>query len=758
MKIGITVVYGIVMIMLVITFIHALRNKKVVLNQLKWVLGVSLYSLLSCIVQVIAGNELVSTLAYDNFFVSVDWLLFALVWFSSEYCEFDLEKRIKPWFMVAVCMIDSLSLQTNFLFHHAFTVSKVIEDNSVFYTYKGGVGFQLHLFLAYVLVFLCFVPMFQKMLRVPKAYKAKYVNVLVILSGVVVLDLLQMLTKTVFNFSVVGYPLAGIAVYFYSVEFMPKRVMSSALVLMNDSMQDGVMVYDYEQRLMYANDMAKKLLKRLDEGGTTAFRDIIFNWCRRNFQNPNRDFIYDWTLERDGGEKVYFKVRHQRLMDEKNRFIGGYIEVQDRTNEVNTLIRERYLANHDRLTGLYNKEYFYEQAEKALKLHPGERYLMVCSDVYNFKLVNDVFGHKKADELLVNIARAIEERTIPGEIYGRLANDRFALLMRKKDFREIKFVVGPAEVVHIEADLSFPLTTYIGVYEIDDPDVPIHVACDRAMMAINDIKGDYQKRVAYYDIRLRNRLLQEKQLIAQFEESLVEKRFELYLQPQVTIDGKSSGAEALARWNHPTRGLLLPEVFLPILEKSGMITKLDKYMWERACQILADWKKQGKDYYISVNVSNKDFLFLDIFHEFSDLVTKYDVDPSKLKIEITESAVMSDLPKQAKLIERLQRAGFVVEMDDFGSGYSSLSMLKSLAVDVLKIDLEFLQNGIDEDRCQRILKAIMVLSRELNLPVIVEGVETAEHLDYLQSIGCETFQGYYFAKPMSLEDFEQKYF
>ena len=132
MKIGITVVYGIVMIMLVITFIHALRNKKVVLNQLKWVLGVSLYSLLSCIVQVIAGNELVSTLAYGNFFVSVDWLLFALVWFSSEYCEFDLEKRIKPWFMVAVCMIDSLSLQTNFLFHHAFTVSKVIEDNSVF--------------------------------------------------------------------------------------------------------------------------------------------------------------------------------------------------------------------------------------------------------------------------------------------------------------------------------------------------------------------------------------------------------------------------------------------------------------------------------------------------------------------------------------------------------------------------------------------------------------------------------------------------
>ena len=194
------------------------------------------------------------------------------------------------------------------------------------------------------------------------------------------------------------------------------------------------------------------------------------------------------------------------------------------------------------------------------------------------------------------------------------------------------------------------------------------------------------------------------------------------------------------------------------LEKNGLISEVDKYIWELACKQLKKWKSEGKEHlYISVNISPRDFYFLNIYQIFTSLVETYDISPKNLKLEITETAIVLDVNRQLELIERLRNYGFIVEMDDFGSGYSSLNMLKDIQVDVLKIDMAFLRKSKDETRSKKILHMIINLSKQLGMPVISEGVETKEQVEYLSELGCDMFQGYYFAKPMDVTSFEQLY-
>ena len=202
----------------------------------------------------------------------------------------------------------------------------------------------------------------------------------------------------------------------------------------------------------------------------------------------------------------------------------------------------------------------------------------------------------------------------------------------------------------------------------------------------------------------------------------------------------------------------MPGEFIAVCEKNGMIAQLDRHVWKLACECLKKWKKEGKSHcYISVNISPKDFYFMDVYQTITDLVKQYDIEPRNLKLEITETAVMMNLEQQLEIIEKLQNAGFIVEMDDFGSGYSSLNMLKDIRVDELKVDMAFLRKTKDEELSKKILRIIVELSKQLDMPVIIEGVETAEQVAFLKEIGCDIFQGYFFARPVAVSQFEEMY-
>lgn len=413
------------------------------------------------------------------------------------------------------------------------------------------------------------------------------------------------------------------------------------------------------------------------------------------------------------------------------------------------------LMQYDRLTGLYSKEFFYGRVKEILVQNPNKEYDIVCSDIDNFKLINDIFGIPAGDQLLCDVADLYLKYVGDKGICGRLNADQFAcLLERGYEYKDEIFIHKTAEINALSNAKNVVMKW--GIYRIHDKSQSIEQMCDWALLAARSIKGQYGKYFATYDNELRSKLLQEQKITDSMETALTENQFEIYLQPKYRIkDNQLAGAEALVRWNHPEWGFQSPAQFIPIFEKNGFITKLDQYVWERACEVLRDWDDKGYlPVSVSVNVSRADIYNANIADILMSIVRKYGLTPARLHLEITESAYTENPKQIIDTVGHLRKLGFVIEMDDFGSGYSSLNMLNKMPVDVLKLDMKFIQSETAKPVNQGILRFIMALARWMNLSVVAEGVETIEQLDRLKEIGCDCVQGYYFAKPMPVPEFE----
>lgn len=407
----------------------------------------------------------------------------------------------------------------------------------------------------------------------------------------------------------------------------------------------------------------------------------------------------------------------------------------------------------DAATGLLGKEAFFDEAAAYLR-HSGARDVsIVCFDVDHFKLFNDLHGLDCGDELLRYLGRALALRFSPdgAQPLARLAADTFALCATG---------IRPERVERILVDISSECPNGIdaivraGVYRIEDPASPVSIMCDRAVIALRTVKGSYFDRVALYDPGMREALVLEREVVAGIESALREDRIELFLQPKCNIrTGKIVGAEALARWRHPERGIVAPGEFIPLIERNGLVRSLDLRVWEKTAAWIRGLIDEGvQPVPVSVNVSRADIYLVDVAAELHALVERYGIEPSLIEVEITESAYSERPDRVVAAFDELAERGFTVLMDDFGSGYSSLNMLKDINVDVLKIDMRFLDR--DDRRSKDIMESVIRMARWLDLPVIAEGVETREQVNFLLDVGCSYAQGYYYARPMEAAAFE----
>lgn len=428
--------------------------------------------------------------------------------------------------------------------------------------------------------------------------------------------------------------------------------------------------------------------------------------------------------------------------------VAGIIRLRETAAMIN-------MIQYDRLTGLYSKQYFYQQAGEVLLRNPDQQYDIICSDIENFKLINDVFGVKAGDRLLRGIGNAYAERLKGIGICGRLNSDQFACLLKHRDDYTDDMFIEASILTNGLLDIHNIVMKW-GIYNVEDRSVSIEQICDRALLAARSIKGQYGKYFAIYDDTLRNQLLREQAITDSMESALSQNQFLVYLQPKYRIkDEVLVGAEALVRWNHPVWGFLSPAEFIPLFEKNGFITRLDRFVWEKACAVLHDWDERG--YYpmsVSVNVSRADIYNEDLADTLVKIIEKYDLNPSRLHLEITESAYTENPKQIIDTVTTLRELGFAIEMDDFGSGYSSLNMLNDMPIDILKLDMKFIRSEMAKPKSQGILQFIINLARWMNLSVVAEGVETKAQLLRLTEIGCDYVQGYYFAKPMPCQEFE----
>lgn len=707
------------------------------------------------VLAIIVPNERAALFSQAAYYCCTDVLLVAFIHFCQYYVvNFNEIKPLKYIFYLAV-VLDSIQLLSNAWTKVAFQVgySTLPDGTECRVFYHDTIWYHIHLGLIYFLVLIIILALVGKIVETTRFYRVEYISVLLVFLLVIGLDCVYVYLNLALDSSLMLYGLLTITLYYMPFKIVPKRQINHMQTLLVKESNSVVLCFNIEGNCIYVNEKAKKIFK--ESISSKLLVENFYNWLGQDDYN---EFGVIWQKEyREGDDVLYFEVSRHRLLGKNGDLIGTYYEMVDRTEPIKAQQREHYLSTHDWLTGIYNRECFYEMVDQLLEQNPDELYYMVCSDIKDFKLINELFGEQKGDEVLIELARLVKLHAKDRAVYGRLEGDHFALCMPKKRFMEEEFQ-GAMEELARKIDKSiYQMVIYVGVYPVKDRSITVNAMCDRAFMAMKRIEGDYQNTISYYDDKILERTLYEKKLVSEFDEAIAKRQFCIFLQPQTDCHGSVMGAEALVRWNHPDRGMVPPGDFISVFERSGLIHLLDAYVWECAAIKLRSWEKQGYPYYISVNISTRDFYYLDLYKTFTELVEKYEIDPAKLKLEITETALMNDPVRQFEIIDNLKNYGFQVEIDDFGSGYSSLNMLKDLKADVLKIDMGFLQKTQNDERSRVILKMIISMSRALHMEVVTEGVETSEQLDFLTEAGCEVFQGYYFSRPLPVDAFEEKY-
>jgi len=425
-------------------------------------------------------------------------------------------------------------------------------------------------------------------------------------------------------------------------------------------------------------------------------------------------------------------------------------------NEVSAMVD---IVTKDNLTGIYNKDTFYRKASDLLWKDTETSYDLIALDIEHFKMINDTYGIWEGDKLLRYIAERLEKlSTEKKAICARVNGDQFMILQpRSKENAE--YLVEYLEEEMENYPLDMKVSIKLGFYEIEDLKVPIVVMCDRASLAAAEAKGKYDQIYSYYDDSIRKRLLVEQQITSEMKKALEEGQFQMYLQPKYDLQtNQIAGAEALVRWIHPERGMMSPADFIPLFEKNGFITEMDNDIWQQACDFISRRLDNGKSCVpISVNLSRRDIYKTNLIESLTFMMEHHNFPPEYLHLEITETAYTENPEQLIDVIEKLKDFGCIIEMDDFGSGYSSLNMLSALPIDILKLDMKFMQNDSEKKSGDKsnIIYFIINLAKSMNLSVVAEGVETPEQVEMLKGMGCDFAQGYYYAKPMTVEEFEK---
>lgn len=425
---------------------------------------------------------------------------------------------------------------------------------------------------------------------------------------------------------------------------------------------------------------------------------------------------------------------------------------------MNEAIRKIDALQRDEVTGLYTKAAFGDHVYRVLHEQTSVEWNMIALDIDRFKLVNESYGEEIGDELLAYLAKMLHHyEETKNCVCARSYADHFFLLVERREFSYIKSRHTELAEYLQKFPLSMKIALKFGVYEIRDREMEVNSMCDRAQIAVKQIKGQYVTEIYFYDDSLRKQLLREQRITDDMEWALREGQFQVYFQPKYDIFSETlAGAEALIRWIHPQNGMMSPAEFIPIFESNGFITEVDMFVWDKTCAKIREWMdKYDRFVPISVNVSRRDIYKQDLLQVLLDIVHKHGLEPRHLHLEITESAYVEDPDQLLEVVKQLKEAGFVIEMDDFGSGYSSLNMLAVMPIDILKLDIKFIQNYSEADNSRSIMSFVIGLAKWMNLYVIAEGVETREQLELLRGMDCNLAQGYYFSKPLSDREFEK---
>lgn len=419
------------------------------------------------------------------------------------------------------------------------------------------------------------------------------------------------------------------------------------------------------------------------------------------------------------------------------------------------------VAYTDRVTKGYNQTKFELEAARSIRSAPGGTYAMVSADIYQFELINDTFGTAAGDRVLRHVHDTLVAALQSGEVVARLSADTFLLLLRNPGeaalVGRLEQLVEQINAFNDSLEQKYYLPLNIGVYIVEDPNETIITIQDRASVARKKngpMRANRLYAYTFYAEMERRRMLREREIDNRASTALENGEFLVYLQPKVAVESsRVVGAEALIRWLDPEQGLIPPDEFIPMFERNGFIIQLDRYVFEEACRLIRRWLDEGRALVpVAVNLSRVQLDDPDFLEVYRRILEKYDVPPEFLEIELTETAILEDMERGGPIIKGIHGLGMRCALDDFGSGYSSLNAIKDIPADILKLDKVFFDN--DSLRGEWVVESVIGLARKLGMSMVAEGVEDARQVDFLREAHCDMIQGYVYAKPMPVEQFE----
>lgn len=535
-----------------------------------------------------------------------------------------------------------------------------------------------------------------------------------------------------------------------TLQILVKNNYSIDLMIISDKLSDraDVDVLKNLKNSYYLNDIPVMLIADGIEENIQSVYDIgILDCISANMNKAAIIRRVENALMLTAREKNFIRI----ISEQKKEFDDNNFQFQD----------------IDQLTGTLNINGFRKRAEYPIRNNPNEKYVMWFCDIKKFKFVNDLFGYEVGDRLIRYWAGLVVKLIGDNEACGRFSGDTLVTLTKFKGEDDIRknFDIVCNKVCNylIRPGTSYNVEIAAGIYELKPEDMSnpnINQMFDWANVAQKSVKNLSGNQLGIFGEEMWRKQWRELVISQSIDSALENGEISVWLQPQYNfVTDRIIGAEALCRWTHSSLGWISPGEFIPILERTGQIAQLDYYIWEQACKLMRKWLDQGSfiPVSVSVNISRIDLLDDRIYSRLTNLLKKYDIPASMLRLEITESAYMSKPEVLIGVVDKLHELGFTVEMDDFGSGFSSLNMLKEVQVDVLKMDLRFLQNekNGNGDKGGKIINAVIRMAHELTIPVVAEGVETKQQALFLSNVGCALMQGYYFSKPLPVEEFEE---
>ena len=691
---------------------------------------------------------------FANFYyASVPWLLLSVVNFMFIFTGIAVKSKASIVIKVLIlicCLFDLNGFIMNLNGKKTLDIIQKFDSTGELTGWVASYGwiFNIHLAVSYIQVALIAGLLVRKIIISTKIFRIKYEIIFGMFLLIIAVNAVFLTLMPEYDFSILGYVICAVYLCYSALYSMPKYMSSQMMKLISENINHVVVCFDSAGNKVYANKKAVELYS--DIGCESHLDELILETASDSFMNSE--------ILKVNGREYFFDEEITRVKDSKNRLVGVCANLSDNTKVMKQMQKELYDSTHDELTGLYNRRSFFEYASKILRNSRDTEFYIVATNIKDFKMINSCFGTELGDEVLIAQSKKLLLADYPDTIHGRISSDNFAMLIPKNCFNQTKAVENTGSLQKIFDNLHYEIKVYIGIYEVSDIYENVSSMYDKAQLAMRSIYGSYDRTLAFYDRSLMDKLYEEKNIIADFDKFIKNGDFQVRLTPLITCSTeKLCGAQTVVYWMNPVKGLLRENTFEPLLDRTMMQHKLDLYVWDKAAQILSGWQKKGINLYLNIKVSQQSFYYTNLPEVFTGLVKKYDVNPEFMVLGVNENCFTRDVKMHVDVLNKLHDAGFRIELDDFGSQFSSLNILKDIDADILKINFDQFYQTEQTERTLTIIESMITMAKSVGMIVTARCMEFQRQKDFLRSAGCDIIQENYYENVVSESEFEQMY-